>query len=235
MKIAGIRKTSLIDYPGKISTVIFTQGCNFRCPYCHNAELIPPESEEEEYMETGVFLDFLEERSQLLDGVVITGGEPTLQPDLLDFACRVSEMGYEIKLDTNGSRFPVLDELVAGDLVDYLAVDIKGAPANYDRYMALEQEEVLSSLEKVINLVLNSGLDHEFRTTVVPGFHDREEIAKIANFLVGVDRYVIQNFRPETTFDPRLEEEKRFPDDMLEEFRQSAREYLPDAGIEIRD
>ncbi|MFW5995644.1 MAG: anaerobic ribonucleoside-triphosphate reductase activating protein [Halanaerobiaceae bacterium] len=235
MKIAGIRKTSLIDYPGKISTVIFTQGCNFCCPYCHNGELIPAESEEKEYMDSCIFLDFLDERSQLLDGVVITGGEPTLQPDLVEFISRIREKDYQIKLDTNGSSFPVIEELVESDLVDFLAVDIKGAPGNYDRYMALDSGPVLASVRDTVKLVLESNIEYELRTTVVPGLHDREEIKNIANFISGAEQFVIQNFRPDTTFDSRFEDKTRFPDDVLEDFRQAAREVLSGARIEIRD
>lgn len=235
MKIAGIRKTSLIDYPGKISTVIFTQGCNFCCPYCHNGELIPAESEGKEYMDSSIFLDFLEERSQLLDGVVITGGEPTLQPDLVEFISRIREKDYQVKLDTNGSCFPVIEELVESDLVDFLAVDIKGAPGNYDRYMTLDSEPVLASVRDTVKLVLEANIEYELRTTVVPGLHDREEIKNLANFISGAEQFVIQNFRPDTTFDSRFEDKTRFPDDVLEDFRQAAREVLPGARIEIRD
>lgn len=232
MKIAGIRKTSLIDYPGHIATVVFTQGCNFHCPYCHNAELIS-EDRDIEYMDMNYFWDFLDKRFDLLDGVVITGGEPTLQPDILEFAGKIKENNLKVKLDTNGSNFMVIKKLIDDGLVDYIAVDIKGIPDSYDEYS--KSKSVVHSLEKLVQFILNNNINYEFRTTVVPGLHDKDDIEEIARFIIGAEKYVIQNFKPVSTYDSSFENKHPFPDSVLEKFKQTAENVLKNTEVVLRD
>ena len=230
INIAGFRKTSLIDYPDHIATVIFTQGCNCRCPYCHNPGLIPDEVEKE-YMDLEYFQDFLKERQHLLDGVVITGGEPTLQEGIIDFIDDIKSRNMKIKLDTNGSNFQVIAELMERELVDYLAVDFK---TTYDKYQELTQNEmIVTQFKKCVSLILNSNINHEFRTTVVPGLHTQADVEEIAETVAGADKYCIQNFRPDFTLDSDLEGRRQFPESKLEQFKEIAAVYVEE--VEIRN
>jgi len=191
MVIGGIQKNSLIDYPGKISCVIFVAGCNFQCPYCHNPSLVHshlmiPKFEIEE-----VF-GFLDSRRDFLEGVVVSGGEPTIQPDIVPFCERIKRMGYPVKLDTNGSRPKVLEHLIRDDFVDYVAMDIKTLPDLYGAYFKGDcgPSEILSS----IRLIMASGKDYEFRTTCVKPMVDAHIIEGIGRLIEGADRYVLQDF-----------------------------------------
>lgn len=162
MKIAGLQKFSLIDYPGKVAAVLFTQGCNFRCPYCHNPELVLPELFQS-IIPTEIVLSFLRERVGQLEAVVISGGEPTLQTGLIDFILAIKKLGYSVKLDTNGSNPNLLRELIALEIVDFFAMDIK---APFEKYAELAGCEVdVARLKESIALIIASGLNHEFRTT----------------------------------------------------------------------
>jgi len=171
MKLGGFQKFSLIDYPGLISAVIFTQGCNFRCPYCHNPELVLPDqfgmTINQEYI-----LDYLNCRTGMIDGVVLTGGEPTLQPDLLSFLRKIKELSFKIKLDTNGSIPEVIQNSFAENLLDFIAMDIKAPLNSYSTISGVEVD--IDSITKSINLILNSGIDYQFRTTFVPKLHTKE-------------------------------------------------------------
>ncbi|RQD76964.1 MAG: anaerobic ribonucleoside-triphosphate reductase activating protein [Halanaerobium sp. MSAO_Bac5] len=223
MKLAGLKKTSLIDYPKLISAVVFTRGCNFSCGYCHNSQLIDNKAAEEN-MPEDIFFDFLSKRQQLLDGVVISGGEPTLQPDLKDFIKRIKkEYNLKIKLDSNGSNQSIIKELIKANLIDYLAVDIK---QSWDNYSNLSSEAIIPELKKTFSLILNSELEYEFRTTVVPGWHDKKEIEKIAKTIQGADRYYIQNFKAVNTLDPVLKERRSFSPTELQSFKEAAEKYL---------
>lgn len=232
MRLAGLQKTSVIDFPDQISTVVFTQGCNFYCPYCHNSQLIPMKLPEgKELMPQEYFFDFLQQREALLDGVTITGGEPLLQPDLKEFMQKIKQdYNLLIKLDTNGSSSAKLKELLEAELVDYLAVDIKFSWSSYDQ---LAPERLLSEIKKSVELIINSELDYEFRTTVVPGLHDIEEITDIARQLEGADKYFIQNFRPVNTLAPELKKQRSFAPTELQQFKITAEKYLKD--VQIRD
>ena len=160
--IGGLKKTSLLDYPNKISAIVFMQGCNFNCGYCHNPKLL--NSKEEVHTVTS-FFEFLEKRKNKLDGIVISGGEATLQPDLIPFIKKIKDMGFLVKLDTNGSKFFVLEELLNNKLVDYIAMDIK---APFDKYSFISRVNVnIDDIKKSINIIMNSNVDYEFRTTVV--------------------------------------------------------------------
>lgn len=190
MIIGGIHKNSLIDYPEKISCVIFSSGCNFACPYCHNPELAknnPPVR----LKETEIF-DFLESRKNFLQGVVISGGEPTLQSDIQSFCKTIKTMGYPVKLDTNGSKPDVIKNLIAEGLIDYIAMDIKTDPALYSYFTesGCDPANILSSIE----IIMNSKIDYEFRTTSVKPFVDVSVIEKISRIISGANRYVLQHF-----------------------------------------
>ena len=166
MFLGGLQKNSLIDYPGKVSCVLFTSGCNFRCPYCHNPSLVVSvEKGKKEHIEEKAAMDFLHRRRGLLDGVVISGGEPTLHGDLFGLCRKIKQMGYPIKLDTNGSRPEMLTALIGEDLVDYIAMDIKTLPEYYGRYIkkGFDPQPLLSS----IRLIMKSEKPYEFRTTCV--------------------------------------------------------------------
>ena len=197
MKIGGLQKVSLIDYPGRISAIVFTQGCNFRCPYCHNPELVDPAqygpilSEEE-------VISFLEKRRGKLDAVTVTGGEPTLQPDLDRFLQEIKGMGYLTKIDTNGSNPDVLERLIRGRLVNYLAMDVKGPLKKYERIANVKVKT--AKIRRSIELITASGIEHEFRTTVVRSQLDNEDLIATAE-LLKKGLYVLQSFVPAKSLD----------------------------------
>lgn len=183
MKIAGYLKTSLLDWPGKVSGVIFTAGCNFRCPFCHNRDLVIV-SDNLEYIDEKALLNDLKKRKIWIDGLVITGGEPTLQPDLIEFCQKVKKLGIGVKLDTNGSNPEVVKKLIKEKLVDFFAMDVKTEANSYQRTACLaesrransqeENSKLIARIKKSIKLITGSGLEFELRTTVVPGIHDQE-------------------------------------------------------------
>ena len=229
MKLAGLQKTSVIDFPDQISTVVFTQGCNFYCPYCHNSQLIPLEIPAGELMPEEYFFDFLKQRKNLLDGVTIPGGEPMLQPDFNTFIFKIKkDYNLKLKLDTNGSNTAELKKLLDAELIDYLAVDIKFSWSNYRQ---LAPEGLVSEIKNSVQMIIDSELDYEFRTTVVPGLHDREEIGKIAHQIKGADKYFIQNFRPVNTLEPELSNSRSFAPSELDKFKKIAKKHLNNVQI----
>ena len=190
MKISGIQKLTLLDFPGKVACTVFTPGCNLRCPFCHNASLVF--SCTDEIGEESV-LSFLKKRVGVLDGVCVTGGEPLLQKDIAAFLRKVKALGYLVKLDTNGTFPDRLQPLLDEKLVDYVAMDIKASPENYDNATG-----VVTDLEKVrrsVNLLRHSGVEHEFRTTTVKGIHTAADFEAIAQWLRGEDRFFIQQYK----------------------------------------
>ena len=202
MRIGGLNSFSLSDFPGHVAAMVFTQGCNFRCPYCHNGSLIPMNPSTGELIpEEEVFL-FLEKRRTQLNSVVVSGGEPTLQPDLSVFFHRVSSMGYQIKLDTNGSRPEVLAELFLEGLVDFIAMDIKAPLELYDRLTGVRAPK--EQLKESIALIAQSGIDHEFRTTVVKPLLSESDLQAIQAMVPYGSRHRLQEFRPENALDPVL-------------------------------
>lgn len=198
MRIGGLQKTSLNEFPGRIAAIVFTQGCNFRCPYCHNPELVKPELFTDLIPEAEV-LEFLERRRGKLDGVSITGGEPLLQPDLPFFLDKVKKKGYELKLDTNGSEPEILERLIKDGLVDYLAMDIKGPAARYAEIAGapIDTEKIRRS----IAIIMASPIDYEFRTTLVPSLITPQELGEVAQMIAGAKRYVLQRFNPSKLLD----------------------------------
>ncbi len=191
MNIQGFQRMTLLDFPGKVACTVFTGGCNLRCPFCHNAGLVlTPTESENLYSEV---LEFLEKRKGLLDGVCITGGEPLLQPDIVEFIKTVKDMGYLVKLDTNGCYPEKLKELVEGGLVDYVAVDIKNSKEKYPLTVGIDGFD-LSKIEESVDFLISSDADYEFRTTVVAELHTEDDIKKIAEWIAGGKRYFLQNF-----------------------------------------
>lgn len=191
MYISGLQKLTLLDFPGRLAATVFFGGCNFRCPFCHNASLvlIPGECEkigEEE------FFDFLTSRKGKLTGVCITGGEPTLHPGLKDFIKRIKNMSFAVKLDTNGTNPELLLELIEEGLVDYVAMDIKNAPAKYSVTAGVEVD--MEKIERSVKLLLSGKVDYEFRTTVVRDFHSVEDFEAISEWIKGAKRYFLQTF-----------------------------------------
>lgn len=192
MNIQGFTKTSLLDYPEHLAAVIFTPGCNYRCPFCHNTDLVLSGITDGDYDENDI-LEFLKKRRGILEGVCITGGEPTLQPDLLKFIAKIRELGYKIKLDSNGYRPDVLQEITDGGLVDYIAMDIKNSPAKYALTCGISNfhfENILKSID-----ILKSGnIEYEFRTTVVKELHTLPDMLQIADLIKGCRHYFIQSY-----------------------------------------
>ena len=191
MKICGLQKTTLLDFPGHVAATVFTGGCNFRCPFCHNSDLL--EHDAEAAFTDEEVLKFLAKRRGILEGVAITGGEPTLQPDLRDFILRVRELGYKIKLDTNGSRPDVLRALCEEGLIDYVAMDIKTCKERYPVVAgipSLRMEDIIES----VDFLKRGSVPYEFRTTVVRELHSAEDFVRIGEWIAGCPRYYLQNF-----------------------------------------
>jgi pyruvate formate lyase activating enzyme len=196
MLLGGLQKLTLIDYPGKVAMTVFTVGCNFRCPFCHNPELVFPDfggatgsiSEKE-------FFDFLKIRQEKIDGVCITGGEPTIQKDILEFMKKIKELGFLVKLDTNGSRPDVLKKALDQNLVDFVAMDIKNCLEKYNLTNGTETD--LERIKLSVEMIKNSRKEYEFRTTVVPGLHTKEDFDRIGEWLKGSKNYALQEYRNE--------------------------------------
>ena len=191
MLIKGLQKLTLLDYPTKTACTIFTGGCNFRCPFCHNASLVIDVNEGEKY-ETDEVLAFLKKRQGLLDGVCVTGGEPLLQKDIKEFLGNIKSMGYSVKLDSNGYIPEKLIDILSEGLVDYVAMDIKNCKEKYSLTAGIEID--ISKIEKSVDFLMNSGIDYEFRTTVVKEYHTISDIERIAKWIEGAKRYFLQNF-----------------------------------------
>ncbi len=190
MKISGLIKTTLLDFPGKVACTVFTYGCNFRCEFCHNARLVTEENSDNISEEE--FFSFLSKREGILDGVCITGGEPTLQKGLGDFIRKIKEMGFEVKLDTNGYSPEILQQLLKESLLDYVAMDIKASPENYSRVCGVNID--IEKIKKSVSILKESGIDYEFRTTCVKEYHTETDFGAIARWLEGDSKYFLQQF-----------------------------------------
>ncbi|MEK9139192.1 MAG: anaerobic ribonucleoside-triphosphate reductase activating protein [Bacteroidota bacterium] len=193
MKIGGVVPFSLCDYPGRMSVVVFTQGCNFRCPFCHNGSLIPADAPAESLPSELSVLEFLDRRRRQLDGVVVSGGEPTIQPDLLQFLRHIKRLGFLVKLDTNGSRPDVLSSVTEGGVVDFIAMDVKSPIEEY--FDAVGVDIPADVLRESIGLIAKSCISHEFRTTLVPGLVSDDAIRRIRGVLPGGSPHRLQEFR----------------------------------------
>ncbi len=194
MEIGGLQPVTLLDYPQKVAAIIFTQGCNMRCPFCYNPNLVLTESVKIPTFNYREVLKFLKKRKKYLDAVVVTGGEPTVQPDLLKFLSRMKKIGYLIKLDTNGLNSRLLEKIISDRLADYLAMDIKGPFNDYGRFCGVDvlPENIIRS----VALIKKSGLNYEFRSTLVKGLHSKKDILQMAADLGRVKKYFLQDFSP---------------------------------------
>ena len=229
MDIRGLQKVSLIDYPGSVCATLFAGGCNLRCLFCHNRDLVLkpgelPLIEESEVME------YLDDKGSILDGICISGGEPTLQHDLFAFIIKVKNIGLKVKLDTNGTRPEVIRNLLDSELLDYIAVDIK---APLDKYaLIVGDSKDLNKIIETIDLVKNSIIEQEFRTTVVPGLLDENDILHIAKSLSGCRKYVLQQFHPQDSMiDPSLISIKPFSRERIERLAKSCRKHIENVQL----
>lgn len=246
MKIGGLQKVSLIDFPAHIAAVVFTKGCPWRCPFCFNRQLVLGTAAT---IPTRSVLSFLERRKKLLDGVVITGGEPLLQPDLKDFLCEIKKLGYPIKLDTNGALPEKLKKVLKKTLVDYLALDFK-APLDGRYGEAIGQPDFDPQIwQKSLKLLLGAKIPFEIRTTIVPGVHHHETLREMAKILatetaplpVGggktrphtgtLPTWYWQNFQSHHCLDPQFDERKPYPKEELEDFLKTVRRYYPSTEL----
>ncbi len=234
MFIGGIIHFTLIDFPGRIACIVFTAGCTFRCPFCYNRDLVLGRVGR---IDEDSFFQWLEGRRGKIEGVVITGGEPTIQKDLPSFIERVKNMGFDVKLDTNGSNPDVLESLLRRNLLDYIAMDVK-SPFDAEKFSKItgvrdNVEEMMSRVAKSIQIIMNSDVPYEFRTTVVPTLHGEDEIRAIGEIIRGARLWALQGFRPEPTLiDPRLREIKPYPPRIMRRFAEIAKEFVE--RVELR-
>ncbi|MBS4760782.1 MAG: anaerobic ribonucleoside-triphosphate reductase activating protein [Clostridium sp.] len=228
MNIAGLQKSSLLDYPSKIAAVVFTLGCNFRCPYCHNPNLITAVSSEKLLDEAAVF-DFLSLRKGKLDAVVVSGGEPTLQSDLENFFVKLKKLGFLTKLDTNGTNPETVQNLIDKHLVDYIAMDIKAPLEKYEEITGRKTD--VEKIEKSINLIAESGVDYEFRTTVVRSQLSYEDFYQISKMLNGTMKYYLQKFKPMITLDCAFKKEETYTDEEFLEIKEIMQKNISNVFI----
>lgn len=254
MKIAGYIKTSLIEWPGKISSVIFTQGCNFKCPFCHNRDLVLEQGFSR--IEEKQILADLANRRKWVDAVVVTGGEPTLQTDLSRFLSRLKQMGFLTMIHTNGMRPETIASLLSCYLVDYVCMDLKGDLENYEKFCNVKyplQGKQMSNVKTSMELIVKSGIEYEFRTTVVPGLHNLENLKRLARELrttanrlqpacrqgrttvavnssqkaVSGPKWFLQQFRPMNTLDKKYLKVKPFSKEEMEAFQKELQKIIP--------
>ena len=219
MIIGGFQKVSLIDYPGKISSIIFTQGCNFSCVYCHNKELININNSTENTYKEKEIIEFLKQRTKKIDAVVITGGEPTLQKDLIPFMKQIKELGFLVKLDSNGTNPDVLKEAINSKLVDYIAMDIK---APLEKYSSITKTNVdIEKIKESINLIKNSGIQHEFRTTVLKSLLTEQDILSINSLTSGANLFTLQKYVPSKDLEKELGVQVNYSDEDFLNFQRS--------------
>ena len=193
MLIKGLQKLTLLDFPERMACTVFTFGCNFRCPFCHNASLVLSSRADDSVISEEELFTLLQKRKGMLEGVCITGGEPTLQPDLPDFIRRIRDLGFAVKLDTNGYRPAVLRALIDGGLVDYVAMDVKNSLSRYPETVGIARFDT-APLEESMDLLMENRVPFEFRTTLVRGLHTPESIAEMGRRLAGEERFFLQTF-----------------------------------------
>jgi len=225
IEIGGLQKTTLIDFPGRVAATVFLLGCNFRCPFCYSAELVLPEKiKSQPRISEKDFFDFLEKRKGLLEGVVICGGEPTIHTDLPDFIKKIKELGYSVKLDTNGSNPRMLKRLIDDRLIDYVAMDIKAPFGKYDQATGVKVK--LDDIKESIEMIKSSCLDYEFRMTVVPTLHEKEDVIQAAKEISPAKKFFLQNFRAEKTIDSEFEKIKPYSGDFISAIKEEISEFF---------
>ncbi len=220
MKIGGLQKTTLIDYPGRIAATIFLCECNFRCPWCYSSELVLPEKiKKQPKISEKDFFKFLKERKGLLEGAVICGGEPAINKGLPEFIKKIRKLGYLVKLDTNGSSPEMLKKLIDDKLIDYVAMDIKGPKERYSQFAGIKVD--VKKIQKSIDILKEGKVDYEFRSTIVPTLHIKEDVMAMAKWISGAKRYFLQNFRSEKTINQKFEKIKPYPQEFLLEIQKA--------------
>lgn len=239
MLLGGLQKTSLIDFPGRVACTVFVVGCNFRCPFCHNRDLVSLKEFRKsklELLKEEDFFRFLEKRKGILDGVCITGGEPTLQKDLLGFCQRIKDLGFKVKLDTNGSQPEVLKKLMKKGVVDFIAMDVKTNFSAYDKAAGVKVQA--EKVKRSIKLILKSGLEYELRTTIVPGVHDQVGLVRLAKELKKLDNELVwiwQQFRAKNCLDPVYLKKKPYKEEKMRGFLREVKGLLPKITIRGMD
>lgn len=227
MDFAGMQSLTLLDFPNKVACILFVRGCNFRCPFCHNASLVCGGAENN-YPEEDI-LAFLKKRQGLLDGVVISGGEPTLYPELIPFLHKVRDLGYAIKLDTNGTNPTLLKQILRENLADYVAMDIKNSPHFYSATCGVPKADI-ASIEESRDVLMNGETEYEFRTTVVDGLHTKESIDELACWIAGAKRYYLQAFKDSGNL-LHPENLHAFDQKEMVELLEIAKKYIPSAAL----
>jgi pyruvate formate lyase activating enzyme len=223
MKIGGLQKLSLVDYPGKTAAAIFTIGCNFRCGFCHNPELVLPERYGPEIPLEEIF-EFLEKRRGQLEGVVVSGGEPTMHEDLPEFLASIKKMGYAVKLDSQGSHPEMLRRIIGEGSIDFIAMDIKSTLEKYSMIVARPVDT--AEIQESIKLIMDSGLDHEFRTTSVKQLMKIEDFEEIGKMINGAQRYAFQRFRAGRSLNPQFDRFGTFSDEEIEKIVKIMEKYV---------
>lgn len=236
MQIGGLQKLSLIDYPGKLACVIFVFGCSFRCGFCHNPSLVLPDKENKIIFKEEI-TDFLIKRKKYLEGVCITGGEPLINKDMPEFIEEIKKLGYAVKIDTNGTNPEMLKDVIERKIVDYIAMDIKIDKENYDILTATEVD--IEKIEESIKIIINSGLNYEFRTTCIPGYHTKEIMEKIGQWIISLtgkkpNKYFIQRFVPKENglIEEKFSKITATTDNELNQIKEVAEKYFE--HVEIR-
>lgn len=230
MQFAGLERFSLIDYPNHITAVAFTYGCNMKCPYCHNPELVTEPLDSSLIYSSDDVLSFMKQRLDKLDALTITGGEPTMHSDLQDFIRKVKELGYDIKLDTNGSLLSRVRNIMQEGIVDYWAMDVKYAGELYAQ--GLNGGNEIKNIQQSIDYIISEAKDYEFRTTVSRNLTNENTMHEIGKMIKGAKRYFIQNFNAGKSIDSSLGKEQSFSLDELEEFKEIALQYVD--AVEVR-
>lgn len=233
MLIAGVEKLTTLDFPGRLAAVVFTPGCNFRCGFCHNPHLVDGnrlKETKDDIIPEESFFNFLRQREGLLEGVCVSGGEPTIQPDLVEFSLKIKKAGFLVKIDTNGTNPKILEDLIKEKAVDFFAMDIKTNPSNYKDIAGVDFP--VKEVERSKELIQNCGLPHEFRTTVIKNKHTSEIFKNIGEWIRGADNYYIQNFRNKTALlDEGYKNMEGFSGEELLEIKSLMEKYVKRCGI----
>lgn len=229
MILKGLQKTTLLDYPTKVACTVFTPGCNFRCPFCHNGSLVV-NTNLSETVNIDAFFDYLKKRKGILDGVCITGGEPLMQKGIEDFIAKIKELGYCVKVDTNGSQPQTLRGLIENRLVDYVAMDIKAPKIKYFDVCGVDNDDILANVCKSIELLLKKPVDFEFRTTVVRELHTIDDFHEIGSWIKGADKYFLQQFKDSSDLLVKGQF-SAYDQTEMEELLKVVQKYIPNAQL----